>query len=348
MEHARWFVPGRIELIGKHVDYLGGRSLTCATPWGLNFEATPNTQSHGFHGFNDVYAQAVLRRLTRDFGALPAGVDIRVSSTLPQAAGLSSSSAWVLGLLAALAWANRLHACDAWKDAGLDEALAFAGYAAAIEGGSAWGPFAGDEGVGTQGGAQDHIAIACAREGAVLQAAYLPAAIEARASWPAHWRLLVLHSGVVAEKTGDALAAFNRVAAEGRAGGAARREQFRRECEVLVPAACAAIATADAHALGEVAAASQDGAETVLCNQVPETIALVQLARECGAFAASAFGAGFGGAVWAAVQTEEAEVVLDRWRQSYSSRFPRRTVRSWAGMMSPGNSPQPPLNGRPA
>jgi len=42
---------------------------------------------------------------------------------------------------------------------------------------------------------------------------------------------------------------------------------------------------------------SQDGAERLLGNQVPETIALARLARDLGAVAASAFGAGFGGSV---------------------------------------------------
>lgn len=336
MERARWFVPGRIELIGKHVDYLGGRSLCCATPWGLSVEATRWPDAPGFPGLGDVYARAVHQRLTRDFGAMTVGADIRVSSDLPPAAGLSSSSAWVLGLLAALAWANRLQERDAWRAAGLAEPLAFASYAAAIEGGTAWGPFAGDAGVGTQGGAQDHIAIVCAEAGSVLQAGYLPARLEGRAPWPAHWRLLVLHSGVVAEKTGDALATFNRVAAEGHAGGAARREQFRRECEEHVPDTLGAIASADAAALGKAAQASQHGAESALGNQIPETIALVRLARECGAFAASAFGAGFGGAVWAATEATGAEAVLARWRAAYAAQAPSRAQHAWAGVMVPG------------
>jgi len=335
MERARWFVPGRIELIGKHVDYLGGRSLTCATPWGLDITATRHPSSSGLPGLDDVYSRAVMQRLTRDFGALPAGVDIRVSSTLPQAAGLSSSSAWVLGLLAALVWANRLQEREIWVAAGLDEPLAFASYAAAIEGGSAWGPFAGDAGVGTQGGAQDHLAIVCAEAGSGQQMGYLPARLEARAAWPAGWALLVMHSGVVAEKTGAALAAFNRVAAQGHAGGAARQAQFRRECEELVPAALAAIRDADARALGAAAAASQDGAEQVLGNQIPETITLVKLARDCGAFAASSFGAGFGGAVWAAAPAADASAVLHQWRSAYVQRFPERAAQVWAGVMEP-------------
>ena len=34
-----FFVPGRIEVFGKHTDYAGGRSLLAATEWGFCFAA---------------------------------------------------------------------------------------------------------------------------------------------------------------------------------------------------------------------------------------------------------------------------------------------------------------------
>ncbi len=36
-----WWVPGRIELLGKHTDYAGGRSLVAATARGMVFAARP-------------------------------------------------------------------------------------------------------------------------------------------------------------------------------------------------------------------------------------------------------------------------------------------------------------------
>ena len=37
----RYVVPGRVELVGKHVDYAGGRSLTCAVDRAITVEARP-------------------------------------------------------------------------------------------------------------------------------------------------------------------------------------------------------------------------------------------------------------------------------------------------------------------
>ena len=60
-------------------------------------------------------------------------------------------------------------------------------------------------------------------------------------------------------------------------------------------------------------------------NQVPETIWLAKEARRLGAIAGSAFGAGFGGSVWALVASESAAEFARRWQQAYeASPFPAR------------------------
>ena len=38
-----WFVPGRIEVLGKHTDYGGGRSLICAAERGFHVVSAPRT-----------------------------------------------------------------------------------------------------------------------------------------------------------------------------------------------------------------------------------------------------------------------------------------------------------------
>src|SRR5690606_27335378 len=82
----------------------------------------------------------------------------------------------------------------------------------------------------------------------------------------------------------------------------ARVEQFAEESRVIIPAASDARARGDVAAFGELVDRSQHLAETQLGNQIEETIHLARAARELGAAAASAFGAGFGGSVWALVE----------------------------------------------
>ncbi|MEX2182100.1 MAG: galactokinase family protein [Gemmatimonadaceae bacterium] len=379
------FVPGRVELFGKHVDYGGGVSLTCAISEGITAEVEPldspvldledgktgrrariplrrDARPGGAHG--GAYVAAVARRLARDFGPLPVGARIVSSSSLPRSAGLSSSSAFVTMLTLALAEVNELKARPEWKQH-LPTRLALAEYCGAIEMGAPFGPFAGEVGVGTRGGAQDHVAILCNSAGMVGAFRYLPAAMVGQATFPARWSILVGVSGVRATKTGGAQADYNRAAdlvhallaqwnaATARAdcslAGAlesspdaparleriaavspdaplqlARLAQFRSETERVVPGALAAISAADGAALGRLAVESQQGAETALRNQVPETMFLARSAMAAGAHGATAFGAGFGGAVWAIVDTSAAADVAERWRASYAAAFPQR------------------------
>ncbi len=39
-----WWIPGRIEVLGKHTDYGGGRSLLCAVERGFHLVARPNSE----------------------------------------------------------------------------------------------------------------------------------------------------------------------------------------------------------------------------------------------------------------------------------------------------------------
>jgi galactokinase len=73
---------------------------------------------------------------------------------------------------------------------------------------------------------------------------------------------------------------------------------------------------------------SQAGAQALLGNQISETILLARSARELGAVASSAFGAGFGGSVWALVPAESAGTFIERWRTEYLRNFPAHTPAS--------------------
>jgi galactokinase len=101
-----------------------------------------------------------------------------------------------------------------------------------------------------------------------------------------------------------------------------RFEQFWLESEQIIPVAAAALARGDLAVFGELTAESQQAAETLLGNQVPETIRLVKSARMHGAYAASAFGAGFGGSVWALVACDVASDFLRCWQREHESLLP--------------------------
>jgi galactokinase len=359
-EPREYFVPGRIELVGKHVDYAGGRSLTVATELAIRARATtiaepvirvrrgagevamavalsPDAVATSLR--SSAYITAVARRFARDFPHARKGVAVDLQSNLPTSAGLSSSTALVVTLAMAFVDANDLTNDERWR-AAVPTPMAFAEYAAAIETGEAYGDFPRDGGVGVRGGAQDHVAIVCAEEGSVGQFSYLPARLERRIAWPADYAIAIAVSGVHATKTGNAKAAYNRLAdamrpeAGGRKpddAGAARREQFREETEVIVPGVGDAIRDCNWDVLRKLVDRSQFLAETVLLNQVPETVHLARSAREQGALAASAFGAGFGGAVWAMVPRADADRFLVAWRSEYEGAFPAKRARAkWA------------------
>jgi galactokinase len=105
-----------------------------------------------------------------------------------------------------------------------------------------------------------------------------------------------------------------------------RLEHFILEDGVLVPAAIAAFADGQLDELGRISDESQHATEVLLRNQVPETIALAHLARQHGAIAASAFGAGFGGSVWALTAVDAAPRFIEAWRAAYLAGHPSMTA----------------------
>ncbi len=115
-----------------------------------------------------------------------------------------------------------------------------------------------------------------------------------------------------------------------------RLVQFARET-ARVPQAAARFAAADCQGLGALAGASQEDATRLLGNQIPETVALAALAYEEGAFAASAFGAGFGGSVWALVSDSDADAFGRAWSGRFRKMFPNRNASEWfAAVPGPG------------
>ncbi len=381
-EVLRWFVPGRIEVLGKHTDYGGGRSLLCAAERGFCIAALPRSDS--VVRINDlvrrqtleftmspdweiprfgwqVYASVVARRIARNFPGALRGADIALASDLPSAAGMSSSSALVIAVFAALSAVNQLSERAEYA-ASIHSVEDLAGYLGCIENGQTYQGLAGDAGVGTFGGSEDHVAILASQAGYLKQYAFCPVRWERSVALPDEYTFVIAVSGVVASKTAAARAQYNRASQASRRilnawrsiarasnstlaavasgpldsldrlravlrrdGGAEsewllnRFEQFRLESELIVPQATDALVRRDLDTFGKLVDESQVAAEKLLGNQTAETIWLAKHARSLGAYAASAFGAGFGGSVWAMVTRSEADQFAVRWREAYEN-----------------------------
>jgi galactokinase len=397
----RWFVPGRIEVLGKHTDYAGGRSLLCAVGRGFCVSAAPREDrtvrildvGRGLvaeipldpglaptPGNWTVYATAVASRVARNFPGSLRGADIAFSSDLPRAAGLSSSSALTIALFTALAEVNGLELRPEYASniRSLEE---LAGYLGSLENGHHFGDLVGDCGVGTFGGSEDQTAILCCRSNELRQYVFCPVRHERSIRLSEDWSFVVASSGVTADKTGDVQERFNHLslavsailnlwnrstgradtslfaAANGSqdaperirrllrtvpvAGFSAellrgRFDQFLDESMTIIPSVSDRLARDDVRSIGELVDRSQEGAERFLGNQIPETVALAREARSLGAAAASAFGAGFGGSVWALVSAEEAADFRKRWGESYGRAFPEPAARSRFFVTRPG------------
>src|SRR6185503_1357560 len=137
-------------------------------------------------------------------------------SDLPAAAGMSSSSAFIIATFFALAGANDLTRSVRYREA-MRTSEDLAGYLATIENGQDFGFLRGDRGVGTHGGSEDHTAILCAQPGHLVQYAFAPVRLERAIPLPQGYAFVIGVSGVHAEKTGAARERYNEAAETMRA-----------------------------------------------------------------------------------------------------------------------------------
>ena len=396
-----FFVPGRIEVLGKHTDYAGGRSLVCAMERGFAVLAHPRADAivravdvlrgetremsleetaESASGDWAIYLSTVVRRIARDFPSARCGMDVVFASDLPPASGMSSSSALVVAIFLALFEVNRLGRDPVYQHA-IVSRESLAEYLGALENGRSFGAIAGGLGVGTLGGSQDQTAILCCKAGMLSRYSFCPVRAEGTSPFPDGRTFVLAYSGVAAEKTASArrryneaslavseiLASWNHATSrDDRCLGDAvmsapdasehirsllrgvrtgdftsqrllnRFEQFVTEAYDIIPKASDAFAGADLRAIGEQVARSQHGVERLLGNQIPETIALVRQALALHADAASAFGAGFGGSVWALVARERSDAFATDWLEAYRTEFPAAAARAEMIVTVPG------------
>ncbi len=390
------FIPGRIEILGKHTDYCGGRSIVCAIDRGfrvhveprvdsmvvlentdsgetVSFDLVANSMAPAGHWVN--YAAEVGRRLAKNFANHHLnGATIRFQSDLPKAAGLSSSSALMIMVFAALESVSELRRTNTFQ-ANISNDLELAEYLGCIENGQSCRGLAGSSGVGTFGGSQDHAAILLGRAGVLSRFSFSPLTHESDFVFPEEFAFVIASSGVAAEKTGAARERYNRVSrmvseiTESICYGKTlaqtidetgidelrsvirngqfsfpngelldRVEQFRVENFEIIPAVSELLAAGEIDKIGDLIDLSQQNAERFLGNQIEETAFLQRRAREIGAIAASAFGAGFGGSVYTIVRSSDAEHFMSEWRRRYVKNFPQHRESSEFFITRPSQS----------
>ncbi len=374
------FIPGRIEVLGKHTDYCGGRSIVCAVDRGFHVEVErlsdavvvlENQDSSEKVSIDLIdptdmpgrwgnYAAEVVRRLTANFpDNMKNGAMIRFHSDLPKAAGLSSSSALMILVFAALDMVNDLRGAGRYQD-NIHGPLDLAEYLGCIENGQSFRELSGSAGVGTFGGSQDHAAIVLGKLDQLSAFSFSPLRHDADFPFPNTHSFVIASSGVAAEKTGAARESYNRVSQMVSEITATvgigltlsrmfeefgvddvlskirrmrskfmtrelldRVEQFRIENFEIIPAVSDLLAQGRIDEIGDAIDLSQENAERFLGNQIGETAFLHRSAREIGAVAASAFGAGFGGSVYAVMKKSDADGFMAEWERVYKNRFPQ-------------------------
>lgn len=316
-------VPGRVNLIGEHIDYHDlpvlpmalGRRIRIAWRALASAELRARSASYPERQFRldraiepwppgdwGNYVKAAARAALGKW-TLARGVDIEIASELPPAAGLSSSSALLTGAVLALLAANQIQASFEQLMEILPE---------------------GEHFVGTRGGGMDHAAVLAARAGCALLVEFAPLRVT-HVAVPPDWTFLVADSLVRAEKSGAARAAYNERRCAGRRGlealgygsfpqalasaplcqlrrraaglGARERECFLHAVEEAgrVRLAVDALQRADAALFGRLLNESHGSLRNRLQVSCPALEGLVALARSAGALGARLTGAGFGG-----------------------------------------------------
>jgi galactokinase len=386
---SKFFVAGRIEFLGKHTDYCGGRSLVCAIDKGflVDYAKSPDTvirvvnldtgertefpfNEHltiGEGGWKN-YPKTVAKRLALNFKSRPLkGLEIRFSSDLPQAAGVSSSSAFVVAIFNAISEVNNLPDFEEYRR-NIRDKYDLGNYLGCLENGYNFGDLKGNKGVGTFGGSQDQTAIICCHKNTLSRFSFRPVRHEGDFSLPDDLGFVVAASGVAAEKTGAAKEKYNRlslmsqeIAAKidgrlslaqileeygfdeikaqlGRSELVDRLTQFYRESFEIIPEVSELLGRGEITKIGRRVDYSHQNADRLLGNQVSETNFLQRTGRELGAVAASAFGAGFGGSVYALVRKSEAQDFLAEWQARYFAAFPQHREKAEFFVTNAGES----------
>jgi len=341
-------VPGRVNLIGEHIDYHNLPVLPMAIQRRIRIDYE-SINEPVVRGHSEAHEDAEIN-LSGDLVPGPAGdwsnyikaainaartrwnishgIEAKVASDLPAAAGLSSSSALMTGFTIALLRANGI-------EPSIDELMEVLPE--------------GEQFVGTRGGGMDHAAVLASRAGSALLVEFAPLRLM-DVPIPDTWSFIVAHSLKTAEKSGAAREYYNgkRVAGQNaltKLGLASFRcaveQQAQADLSLLnddelrtlrhvvseferVRNAVAAFERADKEAFGALLYQSHRSLRDDLRVSCEPADRLAEACLRAGAAGARIMGAGFGGYVVGLCETTRAEEVLARIERDHFSKFPER------------------------
>lgn len=322
--------PGRVNLIGEHIDYNGGVVLPAALPLGVDVALSPRIDAK-VHVWSDSFDEVFESNLdasarshwadyaigavkyARQYGLVKAGADIAVKSNLPSGAGLSSSSALTVGILKA---ARDVSASDI-----SDKEIAV--LARKVE----------NEYIRVPCGIMDQMAVAIATPGEALALNTKTLDYET-VSLPDQHRFAVIHSGIHRSLTDGRYAERKEECDEAKrlletedlcllpkdryreAGDLLSETLYRRVRHCIgdhyrTIDAIDALKSGDLYRVGMLMRESHKSMRDDFQMSTPEIDALVDSLVANGALGARLTGGGFGGCVVALIRTAIADKVVD-------------------------------------
>jgi galactokinase len=246
------------------------------------------------------YIKAAAQSFGKRWG-IGCGFDAAVSSNIPAAAGLSSSSALVIAATLALFRMRELP----WNFPELMKILP-----------------EGEMYVGTRGGAMDHAVCLAGRQGCAVRIAFDPITVVAEPI-PPGWVFFIAHSLQRAEKSGAAKEAYNHRRSLAQAGDPSALRHALSERD-RVTAAVAAMQAASLETFGALLNASHRSLRDDLQVSCERADRLVDACLAAGAAGARIMGAGFGGYVVALCEEQRAGEVLERLDRDHFAHLPER------------------------
>jgi galactokinase len=335
------FTPGRVNLIGEHIDYNGGRVLPTALRLGLNIalaarkDRTLRITAKSFDGVttrrlgdkpSDHWSDYVIgaMNIAEKEGLIDTGFDIAVESNLPMGSGLSSSAAITVGLIGAFRDLN---------GAALTQ-TDIAVLARKVE----------TDFIGVPVGIMDQMAVAVANPGQALSLDTETLDYEL-IDLPTDYHMAVLHSGVhrqlsegrykIRKEECDAvkraagrddiclMSDAELSALSSSKNSDLKDNEYRRARHVVsehrrVIEAAKALKAKDMHLFGQLMNESHISMRDDFEMSLPRIDGLVETAQDAGALGSRLTGGGFGGCIVACVAKDK----LEDWKQTVLSAHP--------------------------